>query len=62
MNELGTAPAILLDVLLIIVTMSALTWRESRWSRRASTVPQESDSRRDGRQRTSSRVREGLVH
>jgi hypothetical protein len=25
---------ILLDVALIIVAMSALTWRESRWSRR----------------------------
>jgi|RhiMetdeSRZDD1v2_1073273.scaffolds.fasta_scaffold47862_2 hypothetical protein len=40
MSEPGAAFTLLLDVLLIVVTMSALTWRESRWSRRI-----------DGRQR-----------
>jgi hypothetical protein len=40
MSELTMAQGLLLDVALIIVAMSALTWRESRWSRRA-----------DGRQR-----------
>jgi len=34
MNELSTASVVLLDVLVVIVTMSALACRESRWSRR----------------------------
>jgi len=34
MNGLGTADGLLLDMFLIIVTMSVLDWRESRWSRR----------------------------
>jgi hypothetical protein len=39
-SELTMAHGLLLDFALITVAMSALTWRESRWSRRA-----------DGRQR-----------
>jgi hypothetical protein len=34
MSELSTAHGLLLDFALVIVAMSALTWRESRWSRR----------------------------
>jgi hypothetical protein len=34
MSELTTAHGLLLDFAPIIVAMSALTWRESRWSRR----------------------------
>jgi len=35
MSELTTAHALLFGVLLVIATISALTWRESRWDRRA---------------------------
>ena len=34
-SELTTAHALLFGVLLVIATISALTWRESRWERRA---------------------------
>jgi len=35
MSELTTACALLFGILLVIATVSALTWRESRWERRA---------------------------
>jgi len=35
-NELTTAQALLAGVVLVIATVSALTWRESRWEQRAS--------------------------
>jgi hypothetical protein len=34
MSELTTANALLFGVLLVIATVSALTWRESRWEPR----------------------------
>jgi hypothetical protein len=39
MNGLGTAHGLLPDMFLIIVTMSVLDWRESRWSRRTDAQP-----------------------
>jgi hypothetical protein len=48
MNELGTTSALLLDILVIVVTMSALAWRESRWSHasRTATTPSPVAARR----------------